>query len=227
MNRKILRMLINGIVFFSFTTTAWAAPSWWKAPNESTQPSKDISSATVAPNVHGKTQYQVSIPNYIALKLGAYFPQHSDMDNFDTGFNGELALGHYFNQNVALELSAGYFKSEGDIPGVSGEVTSIPILVNIKLVAPLTGGELYALAGGGVYITDFEASALGVTVSGDDTVFGFQVGIGGNVNLSQNAFLGLEGKYFWAKPSFDVLGVASIDIHIDGIQATANIGYRF
>ncbi|HLO09378.1 MAG TPA: hypothetical protein VK303_01675, partial [Desulfobacteria bacterium] len=25
-------------------------------------------------------------PNYVALKLGGYFPQHSDMDNFDSGF---------------------------------------------------------------------------------------------------------------------------------------------
>ncbi len=227
MNRRILRMLINGIVFFSFTTTAWAAPSWWKASNESTQPSKNISSATVAPKVPEKTPYKVFTPNYVALKLGAYFPQHNDMDNFDTGFNGELALGHHFNQNVALELSAGYFKSEGDIPGVSGEVTSIPILLNIKLVAPVPGGELYLLAGGGAYITDFEVSTLGITISGDDTVFGYQVGIGGNVNLSHNAFLGLEGKYFWAKPSFDVLGIASMDVHIDGIQATANIGYRY
>jgi hypothetical protein len=34
--------------------------------------------------------------------------------------------------------------------------------------------------------------------------------------------LGVEGKYFWAYPEFD-----SVKVHIDGIQATANIGYRF
>ena len=46
--------------------------------------------------------------------------------------------------------------------------------------------------------------------------------MGGNFDLSGKVFLGLEGKYFWANPEFD-----SVNVHIDGIQATANIGYRF
>ena len=166
-------------------------------------------------------------PNYVALKLGGYFPQHSDMDGFDTGFNGEIAVGHYFNPNVALEFSVGYLKSSGSEAGVNADITSYPILLSIKGVAPVTGGELYAIAGGGFYITNFDASALGVNVSSDDTPFGFQLGVGGNFNLSPNVFLGLEAKYFWAKPSFDILGVSSVDAHIDGIQTTANIGYRF
>jgi opacity protein-like surface antigen len=168
-----------------------------------------------------------SPPNYGALKLGGYFPQNSDMDNFDSGFNGEFALGHYFNPNVALELSIGYFKASGSEAGVDADITSYPILLSIKLVAPISGGELYALGGGGVYITDLDASAFGVNVSSDDNPFGFQLGVGGNFDISPNVFFGLEAKYFWAKPSFDLLGVTSVDVHIDGIQATANIGYRF
>lgn len=165
--------------------------------------------------------------NYGTLKLGGYFPQNSDMDNFDSGFNGEVAFGHYFNPNIAAEFSVGYFKTEGSDAGVNGEITSYPILLSIKAVLPLSGGELYALAGGGIYITNLDASALGVNVSSDDNPFGFHLGVGGNLNLSPNLFLGLEAKYFWAKPSFDLLGVTSVDVHIDGIQATANIGYRF
>jgi len=165
-------------------------------------------------------------PNYVALKLGAYLPQDDDMDEFDTGFNGEVALGHYFNPNIAMEFSGGYFKSEGDAEGVSGEVTVNPILLSIKGVAPFAGGEFYGLVGGGLYITEFEVSALGLTFTDDDTVFGFQLGIGANFNLANNVFLGLEGKYFWAKPSISILG-ESLDVNIDGIQATANIGFRF
>ena len=166
-------------------------------------------------------------PNYVALKLGGYFPQHSDMDEFDTGFNGEIALGHYFNPNVAVEFSVGYFETSGSDEGVNADIKSYPILLSIKAVAPISGGELYALAGGGLYITELDASALGVNLSSDDTPFGFQLGVGGNFNLSPNVYLGLEAKYFWAKPSFDILGVTSVDVHIDGIQTTANIGYRF
>ena len=166
-------------------------------------------------------------PNYVALKLGGYFPQHSDMDNFDSGFNGEIAVGHYFNPNVALEFSVRYLESSGSDAGINGDITSYPILLSVKGVAPVAGGELYAIAGAGFYITNFDASALGVNVSSDDTPLGFQLGVGGNFNLSPNVYLGLEAKYFWAKPSFDILGVTSVDVHIDGIQATANIGYRF
>jgi opacity protein-like surface antigen len=166
-------------------------------------------------------------PNYVALKLGGYFPQNSDMDDFDAGFNMELAFGHHFNPNVALEFSVGYLETSGSDAGVNADITSYPILLSIKAVAPLSGGELYALAGGGIYITNLDASAFGVTVSSDANPFGFHLGVGGNFDLSPNVFLGLEGKYFWAKPSFGLLGITSVDVHIDGIQATANIGYRF
>jgi len=175
----------------------------------------------------GASAFAETLPNYAAVKLGAYFPQHSDMDGSDTGFNAEVAFGHYFTPNVALEFSAGYLNTTGSDAGVSWDVTSYPILLSIKGVAPVTGGELYVIAGGGIYITNAELRASGITVSSDDTPFGFQLGLGGNFNLSPNVYLGLEGKYFWAKPTFDVLGLASEDVHIDGIQATANIGYRF
>ena len=166
-------------------------------------------------------------PNYGAVKLGGYFPQNNDMDEFDTGLNVEVALGHYFNPNVAVEFSVGYFETSASDVGIDADITSYPILLSIKAVAPISGGELYALAGGGLYITELDASALGVNISSDDTPFGFQLGVGGNFDLSPNVFLGLEAKYFWAQPSFDLLGVSVVEPHIDGIQATANIGFRF
>jgi len=165
--------------------------------------------------------------NYGTLKFGGYFPQHSDLDDWDTGFNAELALGHYFNPNVALEFSVGYLSTSASEEGISGDITSIPILLSIKGIAPVAGGELYALVGGGVYITNVELSGFGLSINSDDTPVGFQLGVGGNFNVSPNVFLGLEAKYFWAKASFDFLGVTTEDVHIDGIQATANIGYRF
>ena len=166
--------------------------------------------------------FAASLPNYGTLKLGGYFPQNSD-----TGFNGEIAFGHYFNPNVAMEFSVGYLKTSCCVAGVNADITSYPILLSIKGVAPFSGGELYALAGGGLYITNLDASPSGVDVSSDDTPFGFHLGAGGNFSVSPNVFLGLEVKYFWAKPSFSWPGVTSVDVRVDGTQATANIGYRF
>ena len=170
-------------------------------------------------------------PDYMTLKLGAYSPQDKKIEdtsaNISTGFNGEFALGHYFHPNVAVEFSIGYFGTRANDNGVSAEFSAIPVLLNIKGVIPIAKGEIYALAGGGFYTVTCKASANGITVEDTDTPFGWQVGIGGNYNLSETVFLGLEGKYLWVKPTFGIPGVTFGGVHLDGIQATANIGYRW
>jgi len=63
-------------------------------------------------------------PGYFMIKGGLYSPSNSfDLDNFNdghrssldskTGFNGEVAIGHYFAPVFAMELGAGYFASKG------------------------------------------------------------------------------------------------------------------
>src|SRR5512136_2751770 len=53
-------------------------------------------------------------PFYIALKPGIYSPQSSDLNGFDTGFNGEFAFGLRFHPNIAAEFGIGYFNTEGE-----------------------------------------------------------------------------------------------------------------
>jgi len=175
-------------------------------------------------------------PNYVALKLGGYLPQSDDMEEFDNSFYGELGFGHYFNQNIALEMGVGYTKSNASASISSGgtsvsadmDITIVPITLGLKVAAPMGTFEPFATAGVGVYFTKAEASA---SVSGfgsgsaseNDTVFGGYLGLGGNFDVATNTFIGLEGKYFFAKPSFGDLGEGNID----GILLTANIGYRF
>jgi opacity protein-like surface antigen len=226
--KRLHRSSLIVTTLLSVTTTAWAAPDWWKGVNEPVQPTNVVSPSRETPKAIEETILKVPIPpNYVALKLGAYFPQFSDLDDFDTGFTGEIAFGRYFTPNVALEFSAGYLETSVSERGTNTDVTSYPILLSIKGAVPVSGGEFYVLAGGGIYITNLDVSAPGVNVSSDDNPFGFQLGIGGNFNLSEKVFLGLEGKYFWAKPSFDLPGGTSVDINIDGVQAMANIGFRF
>lgn len=165
--------------------------------------------------------------DYMTLKLGAYSPRHSDLkDDYSTGFNGEGAIGHYFHPNIALEFSVGYFETKASGNGVGGKFSAVPFLLNVKGVIPMARGEIYALAGGGFYMATGQASALGIPIKDTNTTAGWQVGIGGNYNLSETVFLGLEGKYLWAK--YKVPGIStSVTARLDGIQATANIGYRW
>jgi len=173
------------------------------------------------------------LPDYAVLKLGAYLPQADDVDEFDNSFYGELGFGHYFNPNSALEFGVGYTKSSASafVAGVgsaNGDLTIIPITLGIKVLSSSMGNfEPFAMAGVGLYYTKAEAdvSLTGVgsgSASENDSAFGGFLGLGANFNISPNTFLGLEGKYFLATPSFE-----GIDVDINGINITANIGSRF
>jgi opacity protein-like surface antigen len=154
--------------------------------------------------------------NAVAIKLGGYFPQANDVDDFDTGFNMEISFTRYFHPNFALELGVGYFKSENDF---NVELTSYPITLNLKAVYPVGGVELYALGGLGAYYVKVENG-----FDENDTVLGLQLGVGANFDITPVVYIGAEAKYFWAKPDF---GGPNGELKIDGIQATANLGYRF
>lgn len=178
------------------------------------------------------TTFAASLPNYAVLKLGGYFPQSDDLDEFDNSFYGEIGFGHYFNPNIAMEFGVGYTKSSASesVPGVGSadvDITIVPITLGIKVLTTAENFEPYAMAGIGFYYADADATVnlSGIGSGSDsesDTVFGFYLGVGANYNFTPNTFIGLEGKYFWASPSFE-----GIDVDIDGINLTANIGYRF
>jgi outer membrane protein W len=73
--------------------------------------------------------------------------------------------------------------------------------------------------------------AAGGTVKDTDTVFGAHVGMGLHYNITRTWFIGAEGKYLWtgeAKLRDDVAGIpVEADYKLDGILATAVLGYRF
>jgi opacity protein-like surface antigen len=175
--------------------------------------------------------FAASLPNYAVLKLGGYFPQSDDLDEFDNSFYGEIGFGHYFNPNIALEFGVGYTESSAGISDPTGsvdvDITIVPITLGVKVLTTADNFEPYAMAGIGLYYTNVDASVslAGIGSASDsenDTVFGFYLGVGANYNFTPNTFIGVEGKYFWASPSFE-----GIDVDIDGINVTANIGYRF
>jgi len=169
-------------------------------------------------------------PNYFTLKLGGYFPQHSDLDGFDSGFNGEISLGRIVAPGFAVEGGLGYFVTEGDFvePGIDvhEKFTVMPLTLSLKAQTFFQQFEPYAEAGIGVYFIKDEISGTAPGFSGseseNDAKIGFHLGLGGNYNVTRQIFLGLEGKYIWVKTdTFDV------DARLNGITLTGNIGFRF
>jgi outer membrane protein W len=173
--------------------------------------------------------------DYIALKAGVYSPSDSyNLDTFNagnrenldskTGFAGEIAVGHYFLPMLALELGAGYFESEGSPAASAGEakLKVVPLIATAKVLLPIGVFEPYGLFGIGAYITDLDVNSNTDSYDGSTEVtYGLHAGAGLNINVQKNLFVGVEGKYVWAEPSF-----GGQHIKLDGFVATAVLGFR-
>lgn len=172
--------------------------------------------------------------NYIALKLGGFFPQSNDLDdvNADAGLNGEIALGHYVAPGFAIEGGIGYFETKGGLSSALGSFDEkfqvIPVTLSLRGQVPYGRFEPYGFVGIGVYFVDDKLSgsipSLGVSGSDsdNDTSLGFHAGMGGNYTLSNNVFLGVEVRYLFLETS-----TFGVDFRLDGITLTGNVGYRF
>lgn len=179
--------------------------------------------------------------SYIQLKLGVFSPQSDDFDalNFDDEFYGELGLGFYVNRNLAIDFGVGYTKPGGETSLLGSpmtlDITIIPLTLGIRAILPVGAAELYAAGGMGIFFTKAEDSMSVPGEAGNhvlshdtDEALGFYLGLGANFNVSRNVFLGLEGRYYKAADAtFDTTAGTEWHLEIDGILATANIGYRF
>jgi opacity protein-like surface antigen len=172
--------------------------------------------------------------NYLALKGGIYSPSTShDLDTFNggstshldskTGFAGEVAVGHYFLPFLAVELGGGYFESNGAAGLVNTKLKVVPVVASGKLLLPLGPFEPYGLFGIGAYITKLDVDGNAGSFHGStDVTYGLHAGAGLNINLGKSVFVGAEGKYLWAEPSF-----GGQHVKLDGFITTANLGLRF
>lgn len=174
--------------------------------------------------------------DYVALKVGVYSPTAShDIDTFNagnrthldsrTGFAGEVAFGHYILPMVALELGAGYFESKGSPAAPPGELKLkvVPLVATGKVLLPLGPLEPYGLFGIGAYVTSLDVSNNTSSMqSSTEVTYGLHAGVGLNINLQENLFFGVEGKYLWAEPSF-----GGQHLKLDGFIANAVVGFRY
>jgi opacity protein-like surface antigen len=175
-------------------------------------------------------------PNYWVLKGGLYSPSEKyDINNFNagstshidtkTGFDGEIAVGHYFIPVLALELGIGYFESKGSPAAEPGntKLKAVPLLVTAKGFIPIGALELYGEFGIGAYVTKLEVSGNNGNFSGQSkTTYGVHAGAGFNIDLSNMVFVGLEGRYLRAKPDY-----GGQPVKLNGFTTTIDLGFRY
>ena len=151
--------------------------------------------------------------SYFLVKGGVYTPEASDLNNFDTGVNAEVAVGHYFLPFLSGELGAGYFESTNG----PYKLSVYPATLAARLRVPLPIVKPYAILGGGAYFASLD-TPLG---SKSDTTFGYFAGAGVDFKITI-LLLNIEAKYLWAQPSF-----SGTDTKIDGVVVTAGVGLEF
>lgn len=169
------------------------------------------------------------------VKLGAIIPQSDALDGYDNGLALEAGVGFQLSPYVGVDVGIGRFAMSVSDSGfdpilgfvtVEEEVSAIPLTASLRLTAPAGGLDLYGLVGGGLYFmsisddvsTDFDS----VSVSDDDTSFGFHLGAGFAARLSPQVSLGAEVKYFMT--SADFYGVEG---DLDSLIIAGSFGYRF
>ncbi len=191
------------------------------------------------------------LPNYVALKGGVYSPSSSftfsnlDLETtFDgdteTGVAGEIAIGRFVLPTLALELGVGYFKGSGSFlatpptaPRHEVDFNVIPILLTAKAFIPAGAVNPYGEIGIGGYFTSVDVTENANSFSGDVT-FGLHAGAGLNINITERVFIGFEGRYVWADPSFGDESITLNDesyslktFELNGFTTMAALGLGF
>lgn len=145
------------------------------------------------------------------MKLGIYSPESDELTDdrhFYTGWTGEISFGRYFHRNFAVELGVGYLEADGEDANLQAprpwvadfDIRAIPLTLTAKGVLPLRNVDLFAAAGVGLYFVRAKVNLTMHPVGSDsfdddDIVFRFHGGLGANFNVTQNIFIGMEGKY--------------------------------
>ena len=181
--------------------------------------------------------------DYFALKFGQYTPT-GDLDDIESGSNVEVSFGTYFSENFSFETSVGFLKADetftyfvSGIGTVSEKdaISATPILFTLKGHIPFKVVELYGGVGIGMYFATIEIdidTPIGSLYFFDsDDIFGYHFLAGINFNITEQLFLGIEGKIFKTNDlSFSDTdqGITLFgDMDLDGYTISGQIGFRF
>jgi outer membrane protein W len=152
---------------------------------------------------------------YFDMKLGGYFPQsnESPMKNADPGLGAEVAVGHFFGNNFAVELSAGSYQPTVPTTVISSQVDTplqiMPVILSVKL-GPRYGDFFpYIIAGGGYIYTTIEP----LFESDSDSAAGPVFGIG-----ARYKGFGFEARYIAA-----TVNLLNTDVKLDAFLLTLNL----
>jgi opacity protein-like surface antigen len=162
-------------------------------------------------------------------KIGATFQEDS---NADTGFSGDVGLGYDFLSGSGLfgiEATIGYQGVSITSGGFKFDQDIVPFALTVKgggVIAEKT--RIYAGAGLDLVYVSIDVKGPGIDGSGSDTVFGYHLLGGITYDITNQFFLGLEGKYLWASDvDATISGGGRVMGNVNNFSVMALVGFRF
>ena len=149
-------------------------------------------------------------------------------------------LTYFIQDYLSLELSVDYTETDVDFDALgmevdAGDFETIPVLLSLRAhLSTNTKVSPYLLFGVGYFFNDFDQNDAiieymygpGADVDVDDS-FGFHVGGGVEVFVSENIALNLDLKYIWTEVEADVNVAGFKDEDIDMDSFVAGLGIKF
>jgi opacity protein-like surface antigen len=179
--------------------------------------------------------------DYFVFKIGTYDPT-GDIDDvgLGSGSNWEVAWGNYSSENFSIEFGIGNFETDGTFstsPTVTekDDVQATQLSFILKGHIPVERGEFYGGGGIGWYFAkldiDLDGPGGSLEFSDTDDFYGFQIVAGFNFNITDEWFLGIEGKLL-RTADFDFSDIdqgilLTGEFDFDGYILTGQIGFRF
>lgn len=163
-----------------------------------------------------------ALDTYLVLKGGYYWPSaeiahaQSAGVKLDPKFCGAAGLGANL-MFFGFEVTGGYLSSSNALLKTS----AVPVLLTVKLRAPIAFVAPYLELGGGAYFT-----SVTPVVGASEKKTGFGGHVGGGVDFTVSSImLGVEARYLFMDPGFTLTDYAGVKL--DGVTVTANVGFLF
>lgn len=184
--------------------TPTAAPA--AAPSPATATGTPAAPATAAPKAPEYT-------TYVALK-GGWFGSDGDFegDSFSGAGTWEIAYGT--GRILGVEFSGGSMVTKAG--GL--EVTTVPLLLSLRLQVPIAVVYPFAELGAGLYLNRLRIGGISL----DDATLGFHGGLGCDVHLGR-LLIGAQARYMGISPTFETVGSLTLDRY----EVMLRAGYLF